>query len=155
MKVKDIMEPIKSWLTPEMTVREAIHSMQSTKRAHGLPVNGIVVLDVSMNLVGIVSTKDILRKMLPSHAYFDENHSHINWDSFQKDATITAETTRVSDIMTEDVRVISATESLLHCADILLIQRVRRLPVTRTDGQVVGTVYLRDTYNALTKLLIK
>ncbi len=58
----------------------------------------------------------------------------------------TAETTRVSDIMTEDVRVISTTESLLHCADILLIQRVRRLPVTRTDGQVVGTVYLRDTY---------
>lgn len=155
MKVKDIMEPLKNWLTPEMTVREAVHSMQSTRRAHGLPVNGIVVLDVSMNLVGIVSTKDILRRILPSHVYFDENHDHMSWEAFQKESTITVEKTMVSDIMTEDVRVIAATESLMHCADILLTQQVRRLPVTRTDGKVVGLVYLRDTYNALTKLLIK
>lgn len=154
MKVKDIMEPIKKWLTPEMTVREAIQTMKSTKRAHGLPVNGIVVLDVSMNLVGIVSTKDILRKLLPSRLYFDEHHHHISWESIRIESTITAEKTKVSDIMTEDVRVIATTESLLHCADILLTQQVRRLPVTRSDGKVVGLVYLRDTYNALTKLLV-
>ena len=154
MKVKDIMEPLKKWLTPEMTVREAIHVMQATKRGHGLPINGIVVLDTTMQLVGIVSTKDILRRMLPANVYFDEQHDHISWKMFQKNSTVTAETTRVSDIMTEDVRVIAATESLLHCAEILLTQQVRRLPVTRTDGQVIGTVYLRDTYNALIKLLV-
>ena len=30
MKVKDLMEPIKSWITPEMSVREAIQVMKST-----------------------------------------------------------------------------------------------------------------------------
>jgi CBS domain-containing protein len=155
MKVKDIMEPIKSWLTPEMTLKEAIQTMNSTKRAHGLPVNGIVVLDGAMNLVGIVSTKDILVKLMPAHMYFDDHHHHISWGEIRKNSTRTAEKTRVSDIMTEDVRVIAATESLLHCADILLSQQVRRLPVTRHDGKVIGIVYLRDTYNALTQLLIE
>jgi CBS domain-containing protein len=56
--------------------------------------------------------------------------------------------------MTEDVRVISAEETLLRCADILLTEQIRRLPVTRSDGKVVGLIYLRDVYNAMTELLL-
>ncbi|MFH0785782.1 MAG: CBS domain-containing protein [Pseudomonadota bacterium] len=154
MKVKDIMEPIKNWLTPEMTLREAIQVMSSTKRGHGLSVNGIVVLDIAMNLVGIVSTKDILRIIIPSHMYFEEHHSGIDWDSLRREKSVIAETTTVNKIMSEDVRVIAAEETLLRCADVLLTEQLRRLPVTRSDGKVVGVVYLRDVYNALTKLLI-
>jgi len=80
MKVKDIMEPIKSWLTPEMSLQEAIRVMKSTKRGHGLSVNGIVILDGAMNLVGIVSTIDILRIIIPSHVYLDEHHFNISWE---------------------------------------------------------------------------
>lgn len=154
MKVKDIMEPIKTWLTPEMSLNETIQVMKSTRRGHGLPVNGIVVLNGGMNLVGIVSTKDILRLLIPAHMYFDEDHNNISWESFRKEKTISAKSTLVSQIMTEDVRVISAEATLLHCADVLLSDQIRRLPVTRSDGQVVGIVYLRDVYNALTELLI-
>jgi CBS domain-containing protein len=56
--------------------------------------------------------------------------------------------------MTEDVRTILAEESLLRCADIFLTEQIRRLPVTRSDGKVVGVIYLRDVYNAMTELLI-
>ncbi|MBU1564994.1 MAG: CBS domain-containing protein [Proteobacteria bacterium] len=154
MKVKDIMEPIKNWLTPEMTVREAIQVMESTKRGHGLSVNGIVVLDSAMNLVGIVSTKDILRLIIPSHMYFEEHHSHIDWDSLRQEKSVLAESTTVNQIMSDDVRIIAAEETLLRCADILLTDQIRRLPVTRSDGKVVGIIYLRDVYTALTKLLI-
>ncbi|MGW8195201.1 MAG: CBS domain-containing protein [Desulforhopalus sp.] len=154
MKVKDVMEPIKNWLTPEMTLREAIRVMKSTKRGHGLPLNGIVVLDGAMNLVGIVSTKDILRLLIPANMYFDENQNHISWESIRKEKTISSQTIHVNKIMTEDVRVISAEATLLHCADVLLTEQIRRLPVTRSDGKVVGIVYLRDVYNALTELLV-
>jgi CBS domain-containing protein len=153
MKVKDIMEPIKSWLTPEMSLQEAIRVMKSTKRGHGLSVNGIVVLDGAMNLVGIVSTIDILRIIIPSHVYLDEHHFNISWESIRDEKTVTVQSTRVSEIMTEDVRVISTMDTLLRCADTLLMERVRRLPVTRSDGKVVGIVYLRDVYNVLTGLL--
>lgn len=136
-----------------MTVSEAIRIMKSTKRGHGLSVNGIVVLDGAMNLVGILSTIDILRLLIPHHVYFDDNHHHINWESLRHEKTLTARTVTVGKIMTEDVRVISAEETLLRCADILLTEQIRRLPVTRSDGKVVGIVYLRDVYNALTELL--
>jgi CBS domain-containing protein len=46
-------------------------------------------------------------------------------------------------------------KALLRCADLILTERIRRLPVTRSDGKVVGIVYLRDVYNALTKLLVE
>lgn len=153
MRVKDIMEPIKNWLSPEMSLREAIQVMKSTTRGHGLPVNGIVVLDGAMNLVGIVSTKDILRIIIPSHVYFDEHHHHISWESIRNEKTITVKSMTVGKLMTEDVRVISAEDTLLRCADTLLTEQIRRLPVTRSDGKVVGVVYLRDVYNALTELL--
>jgi len=154
MKVKDIMEPIKSWLTPEMTLRQAIELMHRTKRGHGLAVNGIVVLDQGMNLVGIVSTTDILRVIIPSHLFFEEHHAHIDWQELRLEKSRAAEITRVEDIMSDDVRVVAAEETLLRCADLLLTERIRRLPVVRDDGKVVGIVYLRDVYNALTKLLV-
>ncbi len=154
MKVKDIMEPITSWLTPEMSLRKAVQVMRSTKRGHGLSVNGIVVLDDAMNLAGIVSTKDILRIIIPEHVFFEVPHSDVSWDTIRREKSAIAETTPVSKIMTEDVRVISAEETLLRCADIFLMEQVRRLPVVRSDGKVVGVVYLRDVYNALTRLLL-
>lgn len=154
MKVKDIMEPIKNWLTPEMSLREAVQVMRSTKRGHGLSVNGIVVLDQAMNLVGIVSTKDILRIIIPAHVFFEERLSDISWESIRREKSAIAESMPVSKIMTEDVRVISAEETLLRCADMFLTEQIRRLPVVRSDGKVVGVVYLRDVYNALTRLLL-
>lgn len=154
MKVKDIMEPIKNWLTPEMSLREAVQVMRSTKRGHGLSVNGIVVLDQAMNLVGIVSTKDILRIIIPAHVFFEERLSDISWESIRREKSAIAESMLVSRIMTEDVRVISAEETLLRCADMFLTEQIRRLPVVRSDGKVVGVVYLRDVYNALTRLLL-
>lgn len=155
MKVKDIMEPIKNWLTPDMSLRQAVQVMRSTKRGHGLSVNGIVVLNEAMNLVGIVSTKDILRIIIPPHVFFEERLSDISWESIRREKSAVAESMPVSRIMTEDVRVISAEESLLRCADVFLTEQIRRLPVVRSDGKVVGVVYLRDVYNALTKLLLE
>lgn len=153
MKVKDIMEPIRNWLTPEMSVAEAIKVMKRTKRGHGLPVNGIVVLDGAMNLTGILSNKDILKIILPPHFFFDEHRSRISWDTIRNEKTAVVKSTPVSRIMTEDVRTIAAEESILRCADILLHQQLRRLPVVRSDHKVVGIVYLRDVYNALTAML--
>ncbi len=154
MRVKDLMEPIKSWLTPDMSLREAIKVMKSTKRGHGLAVNGIVVLDGAMNLAGIVSTIDILRILIPAHVYFDDHPDRISWQALRDEKTAAIQAITVSKIMTEDVRVIAAEETLLRCADILLTEQIRRLPVTRSDGKVVGIIYLRDVYNAMTELLV-
>lgn len=154
MKVRDIMEPLNSWLTPEMSVLQAIQVMKRTKRGHGLSVNGIIVLDNEMKISGIVSTKDILRMLIPSYMYLDETiNDDITWEGLRADRTEKANSLKVRDIMTEDVRVISYNETIMRCADIMLVEQIRRLPVIGTDGRVLGTVYLRDVYNAITDLL--
>ena len=154
MNVRDVMEPLHNWLTPEMSVLQAIQVMKRTKRGHGLSVNGITVLDNDLRLVGIVSTKDILRLLIPSYAYMDgvaEDDS--SWEGMRFDRTEKARTTTVRQIMTEDVRTIAMHDTVMHCADIMLAEQLRRLPVVGRDGRVVGIIYLRDVYNAVTTLL--
>lgn len=154
MKVRDIMEPINNWLTPEMSVLQAIQVMKRTKRGHGLSVNGITVLNNEMKLVGIVSTKDILRLLIPSYMYLEGlPEDDTGWESMRIERTEKVNKLSVSDIMTEDVRVISLNESIMRCADIMLVEQIRRLPVVGIDGRVLGIVYLRDVYNAITNLL--
>ncbi len=153
MRVMDVMEPMRYWLHPEMTLQEAIHIMHSARRGHGLPLNGIVVLDREMKLVGIVSTTDILRTILPPGMYLDDGPDGISWEGLRQDRTEKTRNIRVSEIMTDDVRVIKTDDTVMRCADRLLVEQLRRLPVIARDGRVVGVVYLRDVYNTVTKLL--
>jgi predicted transcriptional regulator len=153
MKVLEKMEPLTHWLTPQMTLHEAIAIMHQAKRGHGLSVNGIVVLDSERKLVGIVSTTDILRAIIPSHLFFDDDHDNMSWEALRQDGIAKTKNIHVGNIMTEDVRTIGTGESILRCADRLLFEQIRRLPVVAMDGKVVGVIYLRDVYNAITELL--
>lgn len=153
MKVIDIMEPLDAWLTPEMTLHEAIRSMRSVKRGHGLSVNAIVVLDADRKLVGIVSTTDILRAVLPPGMFLDDDEGALSWEGMRFDRIEKSKKIRIRDIMTEDVRVTRTNESIMRCADRLLVEQIRRLPVIALDGRVVGVVYLRDVYNTVIELL--
>lgn len=154
MKVRDIMEPLHNWLTPEMTILQAIQVMKRTQRSHGLPVNGIIVLDNEMRITGIISTKDILRMLIPSYMYLDDiANDETTWEGLREDRTEKANNLKVRDIMTEDVRTISMNDSIMRCADMMLVEQIRRLPVVGNDGKVKGIVYIRDVYNAVTNLL--
>ncbi len=153
MKVRDVMEPLESWLRPEMNLHEAMGVMHEARRSHGLSVNAIVVLDSERKLAGIVSTTDILRTILPPEMYLDDDLEGFSWEILRQDRTEKTKKTSVRSIMTEDVRVIRADESIMRCADRLLVEQIRRLPVIGLDGSVVGVVYLRDVYNTVTELL--
>ncbi len=153
MKVIDVMEPLKHWLNPWMTLEEALVVMKGAKRGHGLSVNAIVVLDADMKLVGLVSTIDILRTILPPGMFLDNDQDGLSWEGLRYDRTQKIRNIHVSEIMTEDVRVIKTDDSIMRCADIFLVEQLRRLPVIALDGRVVGVVYLRDVYNNVTELL--
>lgn len=153
MKVIDIMEPLQYWLNPEMTVHEAIGVMHRAKRGHGLSVNAIVVLDSEMKLAGIVSTTDILRAILPPGMLLDDGPDGLSWEGLRLTSIEKTKNISVRQIMIEDVRVIGTSESIMRCADRLLVEHIRRLPVVALDGRVVGIVYLRDVYNRVTELL--
>ena len=154
MKVRDIMEPLDNWLTPEMTVLEAIETMKHSRRSHGLSLNAIIVLDNEQKLVGIVSTTDILRLLIPSYMYLDGlMDDNSSWETMRADRTERARSLHVRDIMTENVQVINLNDSIMRCADIMLVEQMRRMPVIGTEGKVLGVVYLRDVYKTITDIL--
>lgn len=148
MLVKEIMEPVTTnWLQPEQTLYEAICTMRQTKWLE-LSVNGMVVLEHGIKLVGVVSIKDVIRSVLPP--YLLTNLGSFTWDGMLKQRAIKARTILVKDIMSKDLVTIGPDDPVIECADFMIFRQLQRLPVMDDNGKVLGIVHIRDVYLAIT-----
>ncbi len=80
------------------------------------------------NLLGIVSKRDVMRAVA---------------DGASKDRTT------VRDVMTEAVGVAAPTDLIVDVVDRMVDNEIRHMPITNSDGAVIGLVSARD---ALTRL---
>lgn len=149
MKVKDIMEPVTDFLTPELTLLETVQKMKDSKRKHGLAMKGMVVLDNGA-LTGIVSLKDILKATMP--AYLDEELSNFTWEGMLEELTIKAGRKHVKEFMSKKIITVFEEDSLMKCVDLLIRLNLQRLPVLNQAGKLVGMVYVRDLYDFVTRI---
>lgn len=153
MLVKDIMEPITTnWLSPDMTLEEAVCKMEQTKWGTvGASVNGMVVLEDGKKLVGVLSIMNVIRAVIPSYLVLDENLSGFTWDGMIEERTEKARGRKVRDIMSASFLTITPEATLMRCADTMIEHHLQRIPVVEKTGQVVGIVHIRDLYMAITK----
>ena len=80
MKAKNIMEPIKSYLSPDDTLKEAVNKMRVCNRdGKKVGVKGMIVLDSAQNIVGMLSIKDVLSAIMPSYMSITEL-GEFTWD---------------------------------------------------------------------------
>ena len=122
-------------------------------------ISGAPVVDDNNNLVGIVSESDII-KTLTTH---DENISIILPSPFDlielplkttlkieefKEDIKNALKTKVSDVMTRDVIIISPDVSINEAANIMIRNNIKRLPVVKNDT-LVGIITRGDLMEAL------
>lgn len=148
MKVKEIMEPVSNnWLKPEQTLFDAICTMRETKWLNN-SVNGMVVLEHGINLVGIVSIKDVIRAVLP--AYLLSNLGGFSWDGMLQTRAEKARTVLVKDIMSTELVTIKPDHLVIECADLMIAKQLQRLPVVDNEGKVQGLVHIRDVYLTVT-----
>ena len=155
MRVKEIMEPVTSnWLRPEQTLYDAICTMRKTKW-EATSVNGMVVLEHGIQLVGIVTIKDIVRAVIPS--YLDENLGGFTWAGMLEERAEKAGEMLVRDIMTSELITASPEDMVIHCADLMIDNQIQRLPVVDPSGKgkVLGIIRLRDVYLAITNIMCK
>jgi CBS domain-containing protein len=120
--VADLLEVRKSepvrWIAPLASVYDALKMMNDENV-------GALLVQIDDYLVGIISERDYVRKViLDTHA---------------------SETTRVSEIMTQDVITVSPEDTVLHCIALTKKHHVRHLPVVDA-GKTVGMVSLRDLF---------
>ncbi len=153
MKAKDIMEPIKSYLSPDDTLKEAVNKMRVCNRdGKKVGVKGMIVLDSAQNIVGMLSIKDVLSAIMPSYMSITEL-GEFTWDGMLERMCKKVEDKKIGDIMTKNVITVPEEAPLMEVADFIVKHNLQRVPVVNKEKKVVGIVYVRDLYYAIVKVL--
>ena len=143
MQVTEIMSSPVFEVTPDTSVARVIELMVGER------ISGLPVVDASGKVVGIVSEGDLIRR-----AEIGIATSRFNWleclaaPPWLAERYALAHGSKVSDVMTTDVKTVSETASVPEAAQIMSRHGVKRLPVAR-DGQVIGIVTRADLVRAL------
>ena len=154
MKVKDLMVPVYDYLRPDSSLKEAVNLLRTAIRGKDkVGVMGLSVLDEKGKLVGMLSMTDILKAVYPSYMSM-MNLGEFTWDGMLESLARQAGNRKVKDIMTSPVVTVHEDDSLMECVDHLLKNNVRRMPVMNKEGKVVGMIYLRDIFFAVTKAML-
>ena len=149
MKAKDIMIPLTEYLRPDDSIKDAITYLSKAKRSEErVGVKGAPVLDENKRVVGMISMGDILRASRPTYLNLS-NLGQFTWEGMLTTAAKRIVDKKVKDVMATDVKTVREESSLMGCVDLLLKNRIKRLPVLNKDGQVIGMVYERDIFFAV------
>jgi len=109
-------------LSPESTALDAAKMMVSCH------VGAIVVTDATGRLAGIISERDITRRVVAKG--------------------LDPRKTTVGEIMTRDPDTVAPDDSALEALEIMRVRHYRHLPVV-ADGKVIGMVSVRDLYEVM------
>ena len=124
--VLNYMVPLNKMITfgPNQPIQDVITKIIETK------ISGAPVVDDSRHMVGIISEKDCLR-VIVDQAYHN----------------LPAETRKVSDYMTANVKTLSSKTNVVEAAIEFLNSTVRRFPILE-NGTLIGQVSRRDILRA-------
>ncbi len=119
-----------STIIPDVVRDQEIHSLGEAGTAHEAArmmaehdISTVVVVDENALLIGIVSERDMARRIVA--------------------ADLKPQETPMGDIMTRDVDTVSPKDTPFYALKLMLDGRYRHLPVV-DDGRVVGMVSIRD-----------
>jgi CBS domain-containing protein len=154
MKAKDMMIPLREHLKPDDTLRKAAGILRTAKRdEEKTGVKGLPVLDDNGKMIGFLSIGDILKAVFPQYLSL-MNLGEFTWDGMVEDLARKAGTKKVADMMTTHVVSVHEDSPLMECVDHMLKNHIKRLPVIGKQGQVVGILYERDLFLAITESMI-
>ncbi|MCX5854839.1 MAG: CBS domain-containing protein [Deltaproteobacteria bacterium] len=155
MKAKDLMVPIHDYLTPDSNLKEAVNLLKVGERGdQKVGVMGLPVLDKNGKLIGMLSMTDILKAVYPSYMSM-MNLGGFTWDGMLESLAKQAGDKKVEMLMTRDVVTVREDDFLMECVDRILKKQVRRMPVLDKTGKVVGMLYMRDIFFAITKAMLE
>ena len=128
MKVKEIMTREVLTVTKELSIRRLIKLLEQNK------ITGAPVVDEQGKLVGIVSSKDVIRAidhLIRVHVSIDEQKDHkgkYNW---------------VEGVMTTDVISVSEEDDASEVFGTMVRRKIHRVPVVK-NGKLVGIISSQD-----------
>jgi len=143
MKVRDIMVTKVKSIPLDISVKQALEQLSKNK------ISGLPVVNKDNKLAGMLTEKDIINYILPG--YLEKVGTFVYADNPKairnKVRELLQERT-VSDIMRKQVITKSPDASLSEVARTMLTERVRRIPIVDSEGNVVGIIAREDVVKA-------
>jgi CBS domain-containing protein len=127
------------------SVHDALELMLENK------VSALPVIDHRSRCVGILSSTDFVDVTydLDEDLSAIEHESELWWGVLVKNLSQQVGQQSVMDLMTEDVVAVSADNLLTRAAEVMLRERVHRLPVLDGDQRLLGILSSTDILKAL------
>lgn len=126
--IPDIVQPRElTATTVDATAEQAAKDMAAAN------VAAIIVLDTDGKLIGIVTERDLSRRVVAENKVPSE--------------------TKVGDIMTANPDTLAAGDRASDALELMLTRRYRHLPVQGDDGKCIAMVSIRDLYEAVKESL--
>ncbi|MDD5391974.1 MAG: CBS domain-containing protein [Thiothrix sp.] len=141
MKVKDIMNVNVKTAKVSTPVRDIVEIMCFNK------ISGLPVVDDNNNVVGVVSEKDVLRKMFPDIADVAKEEGVPDFERMEKSYS-DALSLKTGDIMSRLVASATADMPVMKAVSMMCVQKIRRIPVVE-GGKLLGIISLGDVHKAI------
>jgi CBS domain-containing protein len=142
LKAKDIMTEKVITINKNASIEELSAILLENK------ISGVPVIDDDSNLVGIVTEADIIVQDTKLHfpAYFKLFDGIIYLESLNKFKSSLKKhlATKIEDIMTKKLKTVTPDTGVSEIADMMLRQKINRLPVLDKNDKLVGIVTRAD-----------
>lgn len=151
---EDIMNKNVIKINQNATVKELVKLLLDNK------ISGVPVVNNKGVLVGIVSKADLTfqRNQAPFPLFFGPFENYVFFESketlkkydkeFQKHLE-----SKVKNIMTKDVKTVKSNTPISKLANIMIVNKINRIPVIDKKGKLVGIIARADMLKAIEKIL--
>ncbi len=140
MKVSEIMTTGVKTGYADTPVKDIANTMCFNK------ISGLPIVDKDNKIIGIVSEKDLLKRMFPDMATIAAE-GRPNFEEMEKGYADTLQLI-ASDIMTSTVSSVTPDMPIMKAASMMCINKIRRIPVAENDV-LVGIVSIGDVHKAI------
>ena len=143
MIVKEYMITSPATITKEKTLAEAVTKMAQEK------TNSLIVVDEDTKPVGMVSSRSIIRAVLPDYLEDDPNIS-----VFEREGQLDHFSRKVKDLKVEEFMrkieyKIGPDDSMVRAAAFSTLASVRTLPVVDGEKKLIGSITRTSIKNAI------
>lgn len=154
LKARDIVVKDYETISPEASVKEAAKLIFNGKvRTTGYKPFGVMVVDDTGRLLGMVSMFDILYHLRPPFLNYEVGSFSI-WKGEIEVYVDHFKDLRVEQIMSTPVITVAPDDDLMIVIDLMIKKKYRRIPVV-DNGKIVGIVYLSDVFYHLCRTWLK
>ncbi len=141
----DIMSETVVTVNPENTVDEVVRIMSEGG------VSGVPVVDPDGRVVGILSEKDVIRRLLGGRT---GSIMTLATECLRSKRCMCAKVSEIKagEVMTAPVVTVRAEATLAELARLISEKQVNRLPVTDADGRLLGILARNDIVDAMMRI---